>query len=103
MRIEKKYLVDSIVNAVKDSDFVYFVSFAGLTVKSFSDLRNQLADQGAVCRVMKNTLIKKAAEQLELSGVEAIDLTASTAMVFGNGIDQSIYRAIVAWKIAMFP
>jgi len=95
MRIEKKYLVDSIVNAVKDSDFVYFVSFAGLTVKSFSDLRNQLADQGAVCRVMKNTLIKKAAEQLELSGVEAIDLTASTAMVFGNGDSSAVAKLLV--------
>ena len=85
MRSEKKYLVELIVNSVKNSDFVYFVSFAGITVKSFSDLRNQLAAQGAACKVVKNTLVKKAAEQLELSGVEAIDLTASTAMVFGKG------------------
>ena len=85
MRIEKKYLVNSIVDAVRDSDYVYFISFAGLTVKSFSELRGQLAGAGAVCKVQKNTLIRKAADQLELTGLETIDLTASTAMVFGKG------------------
>ncbi len=95
MRIEKQYLVKSIVEAVQNSDFVYFVSYAGLTVKSFSDLRNQLAAQGANCRVMKNTLIKKAAAQLELDGVEAIDLTASTAMVFGNGDCSAVAKLLV--------
>ena len=94
MRSEKVYLVNSIVDAVKNSDFVYFVSYAGITVKSFSDLRNQLAAQGAVCRVMKNTLIRKAADQLELAGVEAIDLTASTAMVFGKGDSSAVAKLL---------
>ncbi|MCI5778606.1 MAG: 50S ribosomal protein L10 [Lentisphaeria bacterium] len=94
MRSEKVYLVNSIVDAVKNSDFVYFVSYAGITVKSFSDLRNQLAAQGAVCRVMKNTLIRKAADQLELAGVEAIDLTASTAMVFGRGDSSAVAKLL---------
>ena len=92
MRIEKQFLVQSIVNAVKESDFVYFVSYAGLKVKDFSDLRDQIAAQGAFCQVQKNTLIKKAAAQLELSGVEAIDLTASTAMVFGKGNNDTQIR-----------
>ena len=86
MRIEKQYLAASIVNAIKTSDYVYFISYAGLTVKSFSELRNQLADAGAKCQVQKNTLIKKAVDQLELDGFEAIDLTASTARVFGQGV-----------------
>jgi len=95
MRIEKQYLVNSIVDAVKNSDFVYFISYAGLTVKLFPELRNQLAAQGASCRVMKNALIKKAAAQLELDGVEAIDLTASTAMVFGNGDCSAVAKLLV--------
>ena len=95
MRIEKQYLVNSIVDAVKNSDFVYFVSYAGLTVKSFSELRNQLAAQGANCRVMKNTLIKKAAAQLELDGIEVIDLTASTAMVYGSGDCSAVAKLLV--------
>ena len=94
MRIEKQYLVASIVDAVKNSDYVYFVSYAGLTVKSFSELRNQLAAAGAFCQVQKNTLIKKAADQLELE-LEAIDLTASTAMVFGKGDCSAVAKLLV--------
>ena len=94
MRIEKQFLVSSIVDAVKNSDFVYFISYAGLTVKSFSELRNQLAAQGAFCQVQKNTLIKKAADQLELE-LEAIDLTASTAMVFGKGDCSAVAKLLV--------
>ena len=94
MRIEKQFLVASIVDAVKNSDYVYFVSYAGLTVKSFSELRNQLADAGAKCTVQKNTLIKKAADQLELE-LEAIDLTASTAMVYGQGDCSAVAKLLV--------
>ncbi|MBE6356948.1 MAG: 50S ribosomal protein L10 [Lentisphaerae bacterium] len=94
MRIEKQYLVSSIVDAIKTSDYVYFVSFAGLTVKSFSDLRNQLAAAGARCTVQKNALIKKAADQLELE-LEAIDLTAGTAMVYGQGDCSAVAKLLV--------
>ena len=94
MRSEKQFLVQSIVNAVKESDFVYFVSYAGLKVKEFSDLRNQLADAGARCTVQKNTLIKKAAAQLNLE-LEAIDLTASTAMVYGQGDCSAVAKLLV--------
>ena len=94
MRIEKQYLAALIVDAIKNSDYVYFVSFAGLTVKNFSDLRDQLAAAGARCTVQKNTLIKKAADQLEL-GLEAIDLTASTAMVYGKGDCSAVAKLLV--------
>ena len=94
MRIEKQYLVASIVDAVKNSDYVYFVSYAGLTVKSFSELRNQLAAANANCKVQKNTLIKKAADQLELE-LEAIDLTAGTAMVYGQGDCSAVAKLLV--------
>ena len=94
MRIEKQYLANSIADAIKNSDYVYFISFAGLTVKSFSELRNQLAAAGACCQVQKNTLIKEAADQLELE-LEAIDLTASTAMVFGKGDCSAVAKLLV--------
>ena len=94
MRIEKQYLAASIADAVKNSDYVYFVSFAGLKVKDFSDLRDQLAEAGARCTVQKNTLIKKAAAQLNLE-LEAIDLTASTAMVYGQGDCSAVAKLLV--------
>ena len=95
MRSEKQFLVQSIVDAVKNSDFVYFISYAGLKVKDFSELRDQIAKEGGFCPVHKNTLIKKAAAQLELGGVEGIDLTASTAMVYGNGDCSSVAKLLL--------
>lgn len=85
MRNEKHFLVQQISDMIGNADYVYFISYTGLTVKDFTVLRNQLADQNAVCHVLKNTLIKKAAENLKIEGLEAIDLTKGTALVAGKG------------------
>lgn len=95
MRSEKGFLVQSISDRIKGADYVFFVSFAGLTVKNFSDLRGQLAAMNAGCLVTKNSFIKKAASFLELSGIEAVDLTASTAMVYGNGDCGEVAKLLV--------
>ena len=70
MRNEKHFLVKQISDMIGNADYVYFISFAGLTVKDFSELRNQLAAQNAVCHVLKNTLIRKAGEALKIEGLE---------------------------------
>ena len=85
MRSEQKHLVSYIGSMLKDSDYIFFVSYQGLAVKDISDLRNQLAGIGASCRVLKNKLILKAAE---LSGVDAlggVKLAGGTAVVYGKG------------------
>ena len=81
MRNEKHFLVKQISDMIGNADYVYFISFAGLTVKDFSELRNQLAAQNAVCHVLKNTLIRKAGEALKIEGLETIDFTQGTALV----------------------
>jgi len=85
MRNEKHFLVKEISEKIGSSDYVYFVSFSGLKVKELEELRRQLAAQSAGCHVLKNTLIKKACELLNIGGTEAIGLTEGTAMVFGKG------------------
>ena len=77
MRNEKHFLVKQISDMIGNADYVYFISFAGLTVKDFSELRNQLAAQ--------NALIKKAGEALKIEGLETIDFTQGTALVAGKG------------------
>jgi len=98
MRNEKQFLVASIADSVKNSDFLYFVTYAGLKVKDFSELRKQLAAQGAVCSVQKNALIKKAAEQLNISGLDAVDLSGSTAMVFGKGDCGAVAKTLLEFE-----
>ncbi len=95
MRTEKQFLVQQIAEMISSSDFVYFVSYDGLKVKAFSELRNQLAAQGAGCHVLKNTLIQKAAAKLEIEGLEAIDLTLGTAMVYGKGDCGAVAKLLV--------
>ena len=82
MRSEKRFVVQSIAQMIDGSDYCYFVTYAGLKVKEFSQLRNDLAKQNASCHVLKNSLIRKAAAELK---IDALDLTQSTAMVYGCG------------------
>lgn len=85
MRSEKTYLVRSIGQMISEADYCYFVSYIGLPVKDFSELRNQLAAQQATCHVLKNSLIRKAAADLKIEGLDAIELKGGTAMVYGKG------------------
>ena len=94
MRSEKKFLVQSISNMINDSDYCYFVTYSGLTVKEISDLRAKLAGSNARCSVQKNALIKKAAAALNITGLEAVDLTGSTALVYGQGDCSAVAKVV---------
>jgi len=85
MRTEKQFLVKQISDMIGTSDYVYFISFVGLSVKELGELRTQLAVQSAFCSVQKNTLVKKACELLNINCADTVDFTQSTALVFGKG------------------
>ena len=94
MRSEKGFLVKAIVGMIEGADYCYFVSYSGLKVKEFSELRRKLVAGGADCHVLKNTLIRKAAAELNLD-LSAIDLTRSTALVYGTGDCGPIAKLLV--------
>ncbi len=94
MRSEKTHLVNYIGGLLKDSDYVYFVSYKGLNVAEFSDFRNQLADGNAQCHVLKNRMIKKAAELFEIEAVTDVELKDSTALISGSGDPSAIAKVI---------
>ena len=94
MRSEKKFLVQSISSMINDADYCYFVTYAGMTVKDVTELRTQLAAVNARCSVQKNALIKKAAEALEISGLESVDLTGSTAIIYGQGDCSAVAKLV---------
>ena len=94
MRNEKTYLVRSIGQMISEADYCYFISYIGLQVKDFSELRNQLAAQQATCHVLKNSLIRKAAAELKIEGIDALDLKGGTAMVFGKGDCSAVAKVL---------
>ncbi len=85
MRSEKTHLVGYISELMQDSTFLYFISYKGLSVKDFSDFRNQIAGQQGSCHVLKNRLIKKAAELSKMSELATAELKETTAMISGSG------------------
>ncbi len=94
MRFEKQYVVDYIGNLVEESAFVYFISYKGLDVTSFNQFRDELFKQGAECHVLKNRLIKKAAELRNLDDLAAVELIGDTAIVCGSGDAGAVAKVI---------
>ncbi len=64
------------------SSGVVLVEYQGMNVLEVTDLRNQLRKAGVEYRVLKNTLVNRAANELEISGLEPF-LKGSTAVAFG--------------------
>ena len=54
----------------------------GLSVKDITTLRQKLRDQGAEYKIAKNTLIRKVANEMGITGLDAY-LENPTAIVFG--------------------
>ncbi|MGH2830099.1 MAG: 50S ribosomal protein L10, partial [Actinomycetota bacterium] len=58
--------------------------YRGLTVHELADLRRALAEQGAVYRVIKNTLARIAVKQAEVAELEPM-LEGPVAIAFASG------------------
>lgn len=67
----KQPVVQSIAEDIKDAQSVVLVDYRGLTVAQDTELRKQLRDAGIIYKVCKNTMIKRAFEGTECSGLEA--------------------------------
>jgi len=85
MRSEKIQLVNDIGQLLTESDYLYFISYTGVKVKSFNKLRDELAKHKASCHILKNSLIHKAAELSKLDNLASLKLSGDTAMVYGKG------------------
>jgi large subunit ribosomal protein L10 len=84
MRAEKKQLVQDIGQLLQSSAHLFLVTYKGITVEQFSDLRTKLAAQGAECHVVPNRLFKRAAEEAGLESLTAVPLAGDTAVVTGG-------------------
>lgn len=94
MRSEKTILAEYIGGIIEDSAFLYFVSYKGLTVEEFSSFRDKLADNGARCHVLKNTLIRKAAAKVGADSLADFKLAGDTAVVFGAGDPGAVAKLV---------
>ena len=94
MRIEKQQLINDISNIIDSSSFIYMVSYKGLKVKEFDELRQSLDEVNAKCNVLKNKLIIKAAELNKIESLSNVKLIGDTALVSGSGDPGAVAKSL---------
>lgn len=85
---EKKAVVSEITDNIKNSESVILFQYQGLTVADLSTLRNKLREVDAQVKVYKNTLLKRALDDLNLS-LEGF-LEGPNAILFGKNLLEPI-------------
>lgn len=95
-RPEKEAAVAELTAKLKESYGAIVTDYRGLPVKALSDLRRQLRAAGAEYKVVKNTLMRRAAIEV---GIERMDevLNGPTAIVFTNEEPAAPTKAILAF------
>ena len=89
----KKNAVEEIKNLISNSKSVVLVDYRGITVASDTALRKNFREKNVVYKVIKNTLFKKACEQLGITGLDEA-LNGTTAFAFGMEDETSAPRNI---------
>ncbi|MDE7330146.1 MAG: 50S ribosomal protein L10 [Clostridia bacterium] len=79
----KKVVVEEIIQKIKASKSVVLVDYNKLTVAEVSALRNKCKQAGCEYKVYKNTLVRKALNDLGFNQFDA-DLNGPTAVTFGS-------------------
>ena len=69
---QKQQAVAELAERIRNSVAGVIVDYKGITVEDDTKLRKELRESGVKYTVIKNTLIKRAAEQAELNGIEDV-------------------------------
>ena len=79
---EKGLVVSEIKEKLQQASGVVLADYRGLTVAQATRLRAQLRQAGVEYRVMKNTLVRRAVNEIGLEGLDSY-LNGPTAIAFG--------------------
>lgn len=79
----KKQIVEEITSKLQNSKSVILVNYKGLTVAEVTELRNAFRKANVEYKVLKNTLVRKAFNEMGITSFDA-DLNGPTAVAFGS-------------------
>ena len=82
-RAEKKSMVASLHQTFKDVSIVVVTHYSGLTVAEMGELRDQMREAGAVFKVTKNRLTRRALEGTKYQSLEEM-FTGPTAIAYSE-------------------
>jgi large subunit ribosomal protein L10 len=92
-RAEKVAVVTEVRERLAGTQAALLADYRGLSVKDLSALRQSLAAAGATVSIYKNTLVRFAARDLGIQGLEAL-LTGPTAITFVDGDAAAAAKAL---------
>ena len=78
----KKQIVLDIKEKMEQSKGMIFYDYRGLNVEEVTELRNKFRQAGVEYHVIKNSMLKRAADMLEIKGLDEY-LAGPTAVAFG--------------------
>lgn len=78
----KKQVVSEIKEKFENAHSVVIVEYKGLTVENATDLRTKFRAEGVDYCVLKNTLVKRAVNELGITGLDSF-LEGPSAFAFG--------------------
>lgn len=79
---EKQVIVQEIAEKITNAKSVVITDYRGLNVSEVTELRKQLREAGVEYKVLKNTMVRFAAEKAGIEGLNDI-LKGPTAVAFG--------------------
>ena len=85
----KAAVVSEISEKIKASESVIVFSYQGLTVAEFTELRRNLKDANGEVKIYKNTLVRRALNDLSI-GMDDAFLEGPNAIVFGETLLEPI-------------
>ncbi len=94
----KKQIVEEIKGLLDDAEMALVLDYKGLSIKEMSDLRARLEPSKGICKVAKNTLIRKAINgDSTWSGLESL-LSGTNAFVLVKGDVGGALKAIQTFQ-----
>ncbi len=82
---QKKQVVSQLAETMKNASAGVFVEYQGISVEEDTKLRTQLREAGVKYNVVKNTLVKRAADELGFNELDGI-LNGTTAMAVSEDL-----------------
>ncbi|WP_417632091.1 50S ribosomal protein L10 [Enterococcus faecalis] len=80
---KKETLVQATAEKFESARSVVIVDYRGLTVEEVTNLRKQLREAGVEMKVIKNSILSRAAKKVGLDGLDEV-FTGPTAVAFSN-------------------
>jgi large subunit ribosomal protein L10 len=94
----KQQIVDELKTLLEEAELALVLDFKGLSIKEMTDLRTRLQASNGICKVTKNTLMRRAIDgNSAWTELESL-LTGSNAFVLVKGDVGGAVKAVQAFQ-----